>query len=349
MPKQPIFKAPHVATARRVACLLVGDAAPSEVAEQLWAALGAHSPAVEREEASPLTFYLDATGVAPRYGSEDGWGQAVLSEARAVGLADVWLGLAGNKFAAWAAARTAEPGGLCVVSEPEARFLAPLPVDWLPLTEETLRRLRVLGLHTLGRLAALPAVAVAEQFGAESLTAWRWARGQDERPVQGRRCQAFSATGRFEIPETRQQGLEEAAVRLAKRALRDLSVDRRAWALRRVALEALTAEGEALTHSAWLGEAPGPQTLRALLQRMVAHLHSEESEGIAALTVSLWGLEPAPGRQLTLLEAQESDLHWRQVVQSLQRKYPHDLVRPVLAHPDAPILTERYALQAWSS
>lgn len=344
----PPIRMSRVTASHRIACLIVAGGRPRE-AERLWEVLGGYSPSVEREEADPWRFYLDAGGVAPRYGDEAGWGHAVLADAwAAVGAAR--LGLAGSKFAAGVAARTALPAtNLHVVTEPDAAFLAPLPLDELPLSDEAQRRLRLLGMHTMGQLAALPRVAVAEQFGPESLTAWRWARGQDDRPVRGRRCRTVAASHDFGAPETRAEALLVVATHLAERALRDLPVGRRAWAIRRVRLEARTAEGEALRVGARLGDVPGPETLRALLGRMIGRLPRRgESAGIAELTVSLWGLEPAPARQLALLEAQDTDPQWRQVVRFLQRRYPGNLLRPVLADPEAPIPTERYALRVWT-
>ncbi len=337
----------HGAHISRIGCLLLADCPPL-VSEALWEALGAHSPSIERAEGEPLRYYLDALGVAPRYGDEAGWCRAALGEVHALGLAGARLGVAGSRFAAEIAAQLApaEPG-YRVVTGSDAHFLAPLPLDGLPLSNEARRRLRLLGLDTMGRLAALPGHAVAEQFGPESLTAWRWARGQDERPVIGRRCQTFAASYSFEVPETRAEALLATAAYLAQRALASLPVDRRAWAIRRATLTARTAEGETLAHSAWLGETPGPETLRALLARMVPHL-AGEGEGLTELTVSLWGLEPAPGRQLSLLETYEGDPRWRQVAQLMQHKYPDGLLRPAPADPDAPILTERYTLRAWS-
>lgn len=332
---------------RRIGCLLL-SACPPLVSEALWEALGAHSPSVERAEGEPLRYYLDALGVSPRYGGEASWCRAVLGEAQALGLAEVRLGVADSRFAAEVAAQTAQADpGYQAVSGSDARFLAPLPLNALPLSDEARRRLRLLGIETMGKLAALPSHAMAEQFGPESLTAWRWARGQDERPVQGQRCQTFAASYSFDVPEARAEALLATAVHLAERALADLPVDRRAWAIRRATLAARTAEGETLAHSAWLGETPGPKTLRALLARMIAHLGGE-GEGLVELRLSLWGLEPAPGRQLSLLEAYESDPRWRQVVQRMQLKYPDGLLRPTPADPEAPILTERYTLQAWS-
>jgi nucleotidyltransferase/DNA polymerase involved in DNA repair len=77
------------------------------------------------------------------------------------------LGLAPNKFAAQVAATLARPNHLRPVPAEEATsFLATCTVHFLPLDRETRRRLRLLGIRTLGDLAALPVAALQAQFGA---------------------------------------------------------------------------------------------------------------------------------------------------------------------------------------
>src|SRR5581483_9261427 len=67
----------------------------------------------------------------------------------------------------WAgAAASSSPGSPRVGRHREARaFLAAQPIAVLPLDPATYRRLRRLGVTTLGGLAALPEEAVAAQFG----------------------------------------------------------------------------------------------------------------------------------------------------------------------------------------
>jgi hypothetical protein len=64
------------------------------------------------------------------------------------------------------------------------------------------------------------------------------------------------------------------------------------------------------------------------------------------MTVSLLGLEPPPGRQLQLFEAQETDRQWRQIVSALSRKHASSLVRAEMVDPEAAILPQRYAYRA---
>jgi protein ImuB len=110
----------------------------------------------------------------------------------AVGAAwDARVGAAGRKFTALAAANVARPGQILVVSDEATRdFLAPLPLDLLPLDEPRQQELRELGVRRLGELAGLPGGAVAERLGPDGRRAWSLARGGERRRVRGRRAPA---------------------------------------------------------------------------------------------------------------------------------------------------------------
>jgi DNA polymerase-4/protein ImuB len=96
------------------------------------------------------------------------------------------LGWGRGKFIAATAARRAKPHQPYLVTpEAEKQFLAAQSVSVLPLDPDTHRRLRMLGIHTLGRLAALPEDAVASQFGREGRKLWRLAAAQTVEPVRG--------------------------------------------------------------------------------------------------------------------------------------------------------------------
>ena len=95
------------------------------------------------------------------------------------------LGWDSGKFTARLAAVRARPGHLKLVPQARERaFLQPLPVTLLPLPQEAIQQLHWLGIRTLGQFGALPQVAVWQRFGSAGKLAWRWARGQDDRPVQ---------------------------------------------------------------------------------------------------------------------------------------------------------------------
>jgi len=107
------------------------------------------------------------------------------------------IGLARGKFPARLAAASTRPNKAVIVpTGGEAAFLAPFPVELLPLDADTARWLRLLGICTLGQLAALPASAVLAQFGVKGRRLHQLARGDDDRPVHPHRPRAVESVSR---------------------------------------------------------------------------------------------------------------------------------------------------------
>ncbi|MDF1514305.1 MAG: hypothetical protein P1S60_10900, partial [Anaerolineae bacterium] len=62
-------------------------------------------------------------------------------------------------------------------------FLSALPLSSLPVDDELLRRMEILGIHSLGALAVLPRLALIRQYGAFAGLLHDMAAGRDPRPV----------------------------------------------------------------------------------------------------------------------------------------------------------------------
>jgi protein ImuB len=100
-------------------------------------------------------------------------------------------------------------------------FLADLSLDAVDLPADLRARLRLLGLRTLGALAALPGGAVAAQFGPAGVRAWETARGIDRRPFVPRvRHASVSDDLEFPAPTADQQAILAGARILLRRLLR---------------------------------------------------------------------------------------------------------------------------------
>src|SRR5256884_330945 len=148
---------------------------------RLLAALGQVSPVIEPAELGRA--YVGTDGLEGLYGGpeeiveaiERGTRNAECGTAQESSLAcsdfrvprsAFRVGWGRGKFVSWVAASRAKPGGAVIVrSGEEGRFLAAQPLAVLPLDADTHRRLRQLGIRTLGALAALPEEAVVSQFG----------------------------------------------------------------------------------------------------------------------------------------------------------------------------------------
>lgn len=94
------------------------------------------------------------------------------------------VGLGHGKLTAYLAAQRAMRDEVLLVErEDEAAFISPFPIDTLPLHKADARRLHLLGIQTLGDLAALPRTAVTASFGKRGTLLHRLASGLDGRPV----------------------------------------------------------------------------------------------------------------------------------------------------------------------
>jgi DNA polymerase-4/protein ImuB len=160
------------------------------------------------------------------------------------------LGYARGKFAAWVAAARAKPNEPVIVPDDHRiAFLEDQPVAALPVSPDTHRRLRQLGLERLGAVARLPEVAMVSQFGNEGRRAWQLATGRQVDPVTGHvRPEPITATLHFPQPAADRGMLDHALRMLVERALRHPR--RTGWRVQIVRLRASLEHG-----ASWLAEA----------------------------------------------------------------------------------------------
>jgi nucleotidyltransferase/DNA polymerase involved in DNA repair len=110
------------------------------------------------------------------------------------------LGLAPGPFSARVAAARARPGRLVQI-ENARTFLAPLASSELPLDEEQRERLDLLGLRTLGAVAAIGPRELESQLGREGRRAVLLARGAEPDELTPWRPPQFTSAHRqFEPP-----------------------------------------------------------------------------------------------------------------------------------------------------
>src|SRR5215510_9898125 len=150
----------------------------------LLSALGEVSPVVEQSELGLA--YVGVDGLEGIYGSPQRIVDAIHQTVRPSDRQTVRLGWGVGKFTAWVAASRAKPSEAIVVpAGAELKFLASQPIAVLPLDSNTHRRLRQLGIRTLGALAALPEAAITAQFGDVGRRLWLLAAGHVAEPVTG--------------------------------------------------------------------------------------------------------------------------------------------------------------------
>src|SRR6266542_2516189 len=143
--------------------------------------------------------YFETSGVERLYG---GLEPALRRALAAVGTAwDPRAGAAQRRFAALAAANVARPGQILVVSDDRLPdFLAPLPLELVPMEPRRRAELHELGVKRVGHLAGLPGGAVAERLGPDGRRACGLARVGRTARVRGRRPPAEIVEA-LEFPE----------------------------------------------------------------------------------------------------------------------------------------------------
>jgi nucleotidyltransferase/DNA polymerase involved in DNA repair len=258
------------------------------------------------------------------------------------------IGLAEQRFTAHVAAARARaehiqraPGG------GDGSFLAGCSVNYLPLEGEIHRRLHLLGVHTLGELAALPLTALQSQFGPAIKRLHALARGDKEGPLPARAAEPVEQVEfHFEEPLEDRQAvgrlLEQAATELAER----------------LAEGALL--GQELRWRWEMGKERAGQDRLALRQasgerRRLAAALAEMAErvtfasGITAMTVSLSGLRLAQAGQLSLFAQQEgSGRQASEAARKLAAKHGLDcFYEVVLATGCHPLPERRFQLQPY--
>ena len=137
----------------------------------------------------PGLLVLPVRGAARYFGSEEQAAERLIDAVAAAG-AECQVGIADQLSTAVFAARA----GRVVQAGGDAKFLSALSIRQLatepslsgPGREELTDLLWRMGIRTIGQFAALSRTDVASRFGADGVTAHRFARGEPERGPSGR-------------------------------------------------------------------------------------------------------------------------------------------------------------------
>jgi len=167
------------ACAREAAIAIDDPLAGRRLWERALDALDAASPLAE--DAGEGVALLEMRGIA---GTERHW----LTSVRSAFAADAELAalapraaMGPNPFVARLGARVRD--GTIVVAGEERAFVAPLPLRFLDLNPDMLERFELLGVRTLGDLAALPHGPFVRRFGPDSARLHARACGRDDAPL----------------------------------------------------------------------------------------------------------------------------------------------------------------------
>lgn len=328
--------------------LVVLEARPAAYERRFGALLDAMERIAPLVEPGPLgVAYADLRGLAPLFPRLDALAQALLACAPASFGAR--LGIGPGKFPAWVAARRARSGHSCVLTqETVVTWLAPASVDLLPVAADIKRRLRLLGLNTLGDLVTLPRAALAAQFGPIGARIYELAQGHDDDPVRPRpKAETIAVRASFDAPVASREAVMMAFERLLDQALRAMAQRQRAagQALLRAATERGALWERVLTFKEALSD-------RARLWAAIKlALEQAAIPGpVAELGLELVALTPCVGRQETLWlssETRQRERLWEALRQLKARYGACPLGRVVEVEPWSRIPERRAAILAF--
>jgi protein ImuB len=298
----------------RCPTLAVLDARPREyerTAASILDALGAVSSVVELAE--PGLAYVDVAGARRAWASPDALWARLLACAPAA--LRPRLGVAPAKFVALTAAHATEPGTVSVVAGRQVReLLAPQPVDLLPVSDEVVRRLRLVGIKTLGQVAAVGRQPLVDRFGPEGARAWALVSGATE-PLRARPPDQ-PVIERLELTEplVSRSALLAAAEQTLGRALRQPGLRHRA--VRQVVLRVETERAGRWERTVTLREARSGRlgVWRAVEPALVAARLPGPATG---LSVELRGLRGQRGWQGELFPARSP--RWERLEECLRQ------------------------------
>jgi nucleotidyltransferase/DNA polymerase involved in DNA repair len=255
------------------------------------------------------------------------------------------IGLARQKFTAQVAATVCNSShALPVKAGQEAAFLASRALTFLPLEKEMARRLRLLGIYTLGQLTSLSLPALQEQFGPQIDPFYHLARGEPGDPVHYQPPEINEVSEfLFEDAVDNLQTITAVADRLVAELIHRLN--RKSLQGRKVCL-LLQLEDGPQKRELTLRQ-PTASTLQ--MGTAVHELINKEPfpSAVLSLKITLPGLIPTRARQLTLFEATAVSLHARRTIDNLAAKYPKSgFFQPRTADIAHPLPERRFHLQA---
>jgi nucleotidyltransferase/DNA polymerase involved in DNA repair len=250
------------------------------------------------------------------------------------------VGIAASRTVAHLAAQIA-PSSVPVVvpTGTEATWLAPYPVELLPIDPVFVTRLHQFGLRTIGAVAKLACDALEAQFGRAGRELFDLVHGRDPLPLAASSATPPLVIGRRfagPVADTRvlDAALAQIAARLASRLLRH------GHAVRYLDL-ALTLEAgpPIATHRALAEPTADPARLQALLYAMARELDPQEACEELRVTVELAAVVVTQ-RDLFAPETTNT----RQLEATLARlaiKHGGRLLQVTLTDPDARCLEQR--------
>ena len=239
-------------------------------------------------------------------------------------------GIASNTFVAQVASQVAKPSECLVVPDGEERgFLQNLPVDLLPASPESLRRLKLFGIYEMKKLAKLPIGAVKLQFGREGQILWELANGIDSsKPTPWKTPEAFTGEVFFEPPAEVLTIILSGVGDLLNSLAGQLK--QRWQCCRRLTMCLSFSNGDTVKRTFHFKEATCSQEV--MLRQLQRYLEMARFTSlIEKMALTLTDLCSEEGKQTSFLDTQVR--HWEKLITAinqLQQRYGEGIVKQVL-------------------
>lgn len=288
-----------------------------EFSERIFDILETYSPCVE-----PMSLdeaYLDLTGCERLHGPTLDTAERIRNQIKMQVGINCSIGIASNKLMAKVASAYAKPSGMLWIPEGmEQKFLAPLPVERIPgIGHKTGQRLMLMGVKTIGHLAALPPELLKNAYGKYGSDLYHKARGISESPVLRRDdSRSISRETTFETDSDDPRFLESTLSYLVEKAASQLRSSR--LYTRCITLKLRYSDFQTVTRSQTLPEPVHDDcTIFQTASRLFRKSFSRRTR-IRLIGVSLTSLTTDHPAQTDLFIALGSE-HWDQLYHSIDR------------------------------
>ena len=238
--------------------------------------------------------------------------------------------IASNTFVARVASQVAKLNECLVVPDgEERRFLQNLPVDLLPASPESLRRLKLFGIYKMDELAKLPIGAVKLQFGREGQILWELANGIDfSKLTPWKMPEALTGEVVFEPPAEALTIILNGAGDLLNSLAGQL---KQHWqCCRRLTMCLSFSNGDMVKRTLHFKEATCSKEV--MLRQLQHYLEMARFTSLVEkMTLTLTVLCSEEGKQVSFLDMQVK--HWEKLIRAinqLQQRYGQGIVKQVL-------------------
>ncbi|MDQ6691906.1 MAG: hypothetical protein M3Z13_03975 [Candidatus Dormibacteraeota bacterium] len=321
----------------------VDEATTARVRARLLATLHGISPEVAAAD-EPGYAFLKLDGLALRWPDRRRLLEEIVRRVESSIAVQPAIGVGGTMFVSRVAADQAEPHAPVLVETSQTRaYLAPLPIDVLPIDKDLHQYLELLGLRTLGALQAIARPSFRRQFGIKALEAYDLALGIDRRRLRTwRPAHRIEESQPLEPPIEDTQALQFLARALSERISESLLAAGLGTRLIRIVLDQEAAGPLRIEVSFAYPVTMTGEIFDGIRPRL---LKASIAAPLERITMRAGRLEPGYVRQPGLLLRRDGfQESLADAIARLQEEYRPELVQRASLRQDAPPLSDRRIL-----